>query len=242
MSGTTATKSALLQAPTLTIHSLSQFFSTTESTLITKFYNISNNALIGTNGLGASSLIGENGYSIKSYGGIPESILWKLMKKKPSDTPDDYCVSMNAILFRLENMLKYGILLDLNSQSYTVSFGVDPNNINFDVSSTQTYTVHMYLPNVDDTGTVSWTDKIATGTFQKIFIQLLTLFNLFCDKSTNMVLVTTPPPPTITPTVVTGIISNFVNLAQMGDVVSALTNVANPDNSSKVISMIPLTK
>ncbi len=52
---------------------LSTRFSADELKLIDKNGLIGENGLIGTNGV----------MSVKNYSGIPESVLWKMMKKKP---------------------------------------------------------------------------------------------------------------------------------------------------------------
>ena len=183
-------------------------------------------ALIGTNGLiGENGLIGTNGViAVKNYSGIPESVLWKIMKKKPLDTfmNDEHNVAMNAILYRIENMLKYGIILQNGQGQHMVSFCKSPQNIAFDVNDTTLHTVGIYMPffngnalgNAQGISNISWTTQIYTDTFQDIFLTLITEFNTFCDKSIQLLIVsdvTTPPviPP---PTIVKDTIANFKSI------------------------------
>lgn len=176
-------------------------------------------ALIGTNGLiGENGIIGTNGVmSVRNYGGISESILWKLIKKKPNvnHINNEHNIAMNSILYRIENILKYGIILQ--NGGYYVSFGKNVANIPFNVNDTSLHTVNIYMPffngnpnNLNANG-ISWTTQIYADTFQNIFLTLITEFNVFCDKSVQLQIVddvTTPPiiPP---PTIVQDTIANF---------------------------------
>lgn len=186
---------------------LSTKFSASELQLIGEAGLIGENGLIGTNGI----------ISTRNYSGIPESILWQLMKKRPgiAQVTNSRNTAMNAILYRLENMIKYGVVLQ--NSDYVINYRYTPTGILFNTDDNTVRTIRVYMPffnnNTSDVNMsdISWTDKSFVGTFTSIFLQFMTEFNIFCDKavSENVIETATTTPSVPSPTIVKDTINTF---------------------------------
>jgi len=175
------------------------------TSLLNRIFSANELQLLGTNGLiGENGLIGTNGVmSVRSYGGVPDSSLWKIVTKKPKSTVAEVCVAMNAILYRIECMLQHGIVPADASGAYSIAFIGNPSAIPFDVDDATVRRVMVNLPTLGVGGAISWSYKTLTEPFTRLFVRLITEFNVFCDEAnrTNLVedVVTPPavPPATV---------------------------------------------
>jgi hypothetical protein len=135
---------------------------------------------------------------------------------------DEHIVAMNAILYRIENMLKYGIILQNGQGQYMVSICKNPQNVAFNVNDTTVHTVGIYMPyfngnalgNPQGLSNISWATQIYADTFQDIFLTLITEFNMFCDRSVQMNIVTDVATPPVIPrtTIVKDTIASFKSI------------------------------
>jgi len=187
------------------ISNIQEIFSPTE------LLNLNNNGLIGTNGL-----IGENGLQLNTqqfyYGGLPESVLWCIMKKKPmTDTQSDSSTghALNSILYKLENMLMHGIGPDKRICFFSVN-GSQP----FDETSATKQTVIINMPKLNTVnGSVSWTEVTYNDTCVNIFVSVMGSFNQFCDNAvTNNMISDNTTQPMVPST--TTMISSFRDVLQ----------------------------
>jgi len=170
------------------------------TSLLNRIFSANELQLLGTNGLiGENGLIGTNGVmSVRSYGGVPESALWKIVTKKPKSTAigEEVCVAMNSILYLIECMLQHGIVPADENGAYYIAFIGNPSAIPFKVDDATVRRVMVNLPTLGVGGAISWSYKTLTEPFTRLFVRLITEFNVFCDDANRKNLVedvATPP-------------------------------------------------
>ncbi len=190
--------------------------------LSAQFSNVELGRLHASGLIGENGLIGTNGLvSPLSYGGVPESVLWQIMRKKPrsSAMQDGLNVAMNAILYRIECLLRFGLAPSptgtyADGDTYLVGFRSDPANRPFNVDDPRAYALACNLPFLDGV-VVRWREQRLVDALPRLFVAILSVFNTFCEHATRQgdrLDDVTTPPPLPSPTIVRDTIARFASI------------------------------